>query len=115
MLFAPPNVAGWDDARWLDTATFRARWAMATAICRPNGLDTKTATGVPSDPAGLVREASAFWGDPPLSRSTRTALERYAATALGDADAAWELEQYRVLALNALRMLLAVSPDYLTS
>ena len=25
-LFYPPNVAGWDDTRWLDTATFRGRW-----------------------------------------------------------------------------------------
>src|SRR5438270_2325681 len=25
-LFYPPNVAGWDETRWLDTATFRGRW-----------------------------------------------------------------------------------------
>jgi Protein of unknown function (DUF1800) len=25
-LFYPPNVAGWDDSRWLDTATWRGRW-----------------------------------------------------------------------------------------
>ena len=35
MLFVPPNVSGWDDTRWLDTATFRARWLMATRICEP--------------------------------------------------------------------------------
>jgi uncharacterized protein (DUF1800 family) len=115
VLFAPPNVAGWDDGRWLDTATFRARWTMATAICRPASLDVKTATAVPTEPAALVREASAFWGDPPLSASTRAALESYAAAALGDADAAWKRAQYPVLTLNALRMLLAVSPDHLTS
>ena len=28
-LFYPPNVAGWDDERWLDTATFRGRWGIA--------------------------------------------------------------------------------------
>ncbi len=28
-LFLPPNVAGWDDDRWLDTATFRGRWMTA--------------------------------------------------------------------------------------
>ena len=26
MLFWPPNVAGWDDNRWLDTSRMRARW-----------------------------------------------------------------------------------------
>ena len=25
-LFNPPNVAGWDDSRWLDTNAFRGRW-----------------------------------------------------------------------------------------
>ena len=34
-LFMPPNVSGWDDTRWLDTATFRARWMMAQYICEP--------------------------------------------------------------------------------
>ena len=28
-LFYPPDVGGWDDTRWLDTATFRARWFIA--------------------------------------------------------------------------------------
>src|SRR6476646_6059617 len=28
-LFYPPNVAGWDETRWLDTSTFRARWLIA--------------------------------------------------------------------------------------
>ena len=28
-LFAPPNVAGWDDTRWIDTATWRGRWMVA--------------------------------------------------------------------------------------
>ena len=35
MLFEPPNVSGWDDAHWLDTATFRARWQMAGRDLQP--------------------------------------------------------------------------------
>ena len=31
-LFYPPNVAGWDDTRWLDTATFRGRWIAVQRI-----------------------------------------------------------------------------------
>ena len=33
-LFYPPNVAGWDDSRWLDTATFRGRWALGEQCAR---------------------------------------------------------------------------------
>ena len=34
-LFYPPNVAGWDDSRWLDTASFLARWDLAGRVVRP--------------------------------------------------------------------------------
>ena len=87
-LFMPPNVAGWDDTRWLDTATFRARWNMAQQICNPAQLDPETATDVPADPAELVRRAAAFWGSPALSGPVRAGLERYAADTLAAADQA---------------------------
>jgi hypothetical protein len=116
MLFEPPNVSGWDDGRWLDTATFRARWQMASAICNPARLDERALRGqVPADPVELVRRAAAFWDHTPLSAPTREALERYAAAALATADQRWKRESYPVLTENALRMLVAVSPDYLTS
>ncbi len=114
-LFMPPNVAGWDDTRWLDTATFRARWNMAQQICNPAQLDPETVTDVPSDPAELVRRAAAFWGSPALSGPVREGLERYAADTLAAATKPWTRASYPVLALNALRMLVATSPDYLTS
>ena len=116
MLFEPPNVSGWDDARCLDTATFRARWQMAGAICNPARLDERPMRGkVPADPAELVRLAGAFWGGTPLSATTRAALERYAAGALAAATERWQRDSYPVLTENALRMLVAVSPDYLTA
>ena len=31
-LFYPPDVGGWDYTRWLDTATFRARWFIAALV-----------------------------------------------------------------------------------
>ena len=34
-LFMPPNVSGWDDERWLDTATFRGRWEVANYASSP--------------------------------------------------------------------------------
>ena len=72
---------------------------------------------VPADPAELVRRAAAFWDNTPLTRAPpAAALERYA----GGADGAppterWQRDSYPVLTENALRMLVAVSPDYLTS
>ena len=68
-LFLPPNVSGWDDTRWLDTATFRARWQMAQQICNPARLDPEKVDDVPADPAELVRRAVAFWGSPHALRA----------------------------------------------
>jgi hypothetical protein len=42
-------------------------------------------------------------------------LERYAADTLATATKPWMKSSYPVLTLNALRMLVATSPDYLTS
>jgi hypothetical protein len=115
-LFLPPNVSGWDDTRWLDTATFRARWQMAQYICEPAHLDPEGAAGkVPADPAGLVNAAIGFWGSPWISGTVRSGLEQYAADALAAASERWEKTVFPVLTLNALRMLVATSPDYLTS
>ena len=116
MLFEPPNVAGWDDACWLDTATFRARWNMAVEICRTVQLDADKLRGqVPADAAQLVARAAAFWDDPPLSATTRQALQSYAAAALATADQKWKRDSWPVLTENALRMLIAVTPDFLTA
>jgi uncharacterized protein (DUF1800 family) len=112
MLFEPPNVSGWDDTRWLDTATFRARWEMAIEICNAARLDDDAK--ISGKPAELVRRAAEFWHTP-LSRPTRAALERYARSAMATVDEPWKRESYPALTENALRMLVAVSPDYLTS
>ena len=114
-LFMPPNVSGWDDTRWLDTATFRARWMMAQYVCNPARLDPDKGDTAPFDAAQLVHDAVAFWGDPVLSQTVRSGLERYAADALATANEDWMKDIYPVLAANALRMLVATSPDYLTS
>ena len=38
-LFAPPNVAGWDDTRWIDTATWRGRWMVANYALEGHTLE----------------------------------------------------------------------------
>jgi uncharacterized protein (DUF1800 family) len=112
-LFRPPNVSGWDDARWLDTATFLARWHTAGKALRPLALDPKGTA--PFDAAVLVKRALATFGDPPMSEATRNALHAFAARTLKDADKSWKREPYAVMTENALRQLIAASPELQTA
>jgi uncharacterized protein (DUF1800 family) len=114
-LFYPPNVAGWDDSRWLDTATYRGRWIGVQRILQDRKLDPAKGTA-PSDPGTVLAKALAFWNNPPLTDATRAALLQFAHAALADAGKQrWKQQQYPVLLENALRQLIAVSPDLQTS
>jgi len=113
-LFYPPNVAGWEDDRWLDTASFRGRWATANHAAKPYALDTEKDKR-PLDAGKLVDNAVRFWGNPAISGRTRRALQGFAKDAFKTANDSWKKEAYPTLVENALRQLVAVSPDYLTS
>jgi uncharacterized protein (DUF1800 family) len=114
-LFYPPNVAGWDDTRWLDTATWRGRWWIAQYVLQPYALDPGKAKQ-PYDATALVDSALAFWNHPALTDSTHAALLTFAKNALSDArTASWKRTQYSVMTQNALRQLIAVSPDLQTA
>jgi len=116
-LFMPPNVAGWDDDRWLDTSTLRARWLMVTYVLYGSeivdaAMETYSAT---ETPAAAVAAARTFWGDPQLTVEGVAALTEFAETCLPAAMATWQEHNYRANRQNALRQLLAVSPDLQTS
>ena len=112
-LFYPPNVAGWDDSRWLDTATFRARWEIAGYAIRPHVLK-ESAKHVPADAHKLLARARTLFGDPTLTDRTEATLAHFARRAMADANAHWKKEQYPPLVENALRQLLATAPDLQT-
>jgi uncharacterized protein (DUF1800 family) len=114
-LFYPPNVAGWDDDRWLDTATFRGRWIGVAGLLQRSALDPEKAPEQAPAPQALLDRALAFWGNPTLSAKTKTALLRFARSSIASAKEPWQRPQYPVLAENGLRLLVVVSPDYLTS
>ena len=109
------------------TAGCRSSPCCSSALTRPRRprvegprltvrLDTGKQRGqVPADAAQLVARAAAFWDDPPLSATTRQALQSYAAAALATADQKWKRDSWPVLTENALRMLIAVTPDFLTA
>jgi uncharacterized protein (DUF1800 family) len=112
-LFYPPNVAGWDDNRWLDTATFRGRWNIANWALMTGSLDEGKQT-LSTDPARILASALKGTGSPSISGDTRTLLLDFAARAIGDAGEDWERKAYPPMIFNAIRQLVAVSPDQLT-
>jgi uncharacterized protein (DUF1800 family) len=115
-LFYPPNVAGWDDERWLDTQTFRARWVLARQAITKFTLDYNRPAKTPSNSAdAIIDRALAYWDNPKLTRDTRAALKVFTLRALADGGSdSSNQARYAVIAENALRQLVAVSPDFQT-
>ncbi len=112
-LFRPPDVSGWDDARWLDTSTVRGRWGYVTY-----GVDPYRVRGTDAneyDPtetaAQAVAKARAFWGNPDMTAETLTRLTTFAAACVNAGMPSWQQKQYRALRQNALRQLIYCSPD----
>jgi uncharacterized protein (DUF1800 family) len=118
-LFYPPNVAGWDEARWLDTSTFRARWLLARRALQEHAANPDHAIPAdrpPGDPVKLVDLALGWWGSLEVSAQTRNALLAYAEKTMGAAIADENrLKTFPVMAYNALRHLAAVSPEMQTA
>jgi uncharacterized protein (DUF1800 family) len=102
-LFYPPDVGGWDYTRWLDTATWRARWFIAALV---QGTTAPTSTS--TDPTQLVQSAIDFWGDPTISTQTQTLLVSFTKAQLKRNAAPADIE-------TALRRLVASSPDLQTA
>jgi Protein of unknown function (DUF1800) len=116
-LFYPPNVSGWDFTRWLDTSTAKARWEIATYVTAKTYPNPWPAEGEgeydpTEEPATALARALAYWADPPLSAESQQCIAAFAESCLsGRLTAEWEQSPYRALRQNALRMLIATSPD----
>ena len=108
--FSPPNVAGWDEERWLDTSTFRGRWEAASQLTRDDEADTETYDASETPQEALDR-ALAYWAKPALSATTRNRLIEFGEDVEAAIRANWQRSAYRALRQNALRMLIATSPD----
>ena len=60
----------------------------------------------------LLAAALGFWHQPPLGKTTHQALQTFAHRALHDAAGTdWKKQQYPPMVDNALRHLIAVSPE----
>ena len=111
----PPNVAGWDDDRWLDTSTFRGRWIAANEIAGYDAIDDEAPTAPTESPKEAVRKALALLGRPGAQRhdpqdagALRRRRRRRRRPPTGSRTPSALLRQ------NALRMLIATSPEMQT-
>jgi hypothetical protein len=110
-IFRPPNVSGWDETRWLDTSSFRGRWIAANEVAGHDRIDESDPYDQDETATQAVDKALRFWGEPSVSNATRAELIAYAQDVEASATADWEQGTYRAMRQNALRMLIANSPD----
>lgn len=113
-LYWPPNVAGWEEARWLDTSTLRARWNMVDYVLDDISVDAWDGTYSQTETAEEALErALASWGEPEMRAEHREELLDFARRTEALITASWERGPYRALRQNALLQLIGISPDLL--
>jgi Protein of unknown function (DUF1800) len=116
-LFYPPNVSGWDFTRWLDTSTAKARWELASYVTAktypnpwPGAGEAKYSES--EEPAEALASAMGYWANPGLSGESQASIAAFAQSCLqGLITAKWQKSPYKAMRQNALRMLIASSPD----
>ena len=121
-LYGPPDVSGWDDKRWLDSNTIRARWDVVNYAVAGHTKAPDSAAYPAETAEAAVAAARTFWLDPSLTAETVSWLTAFARDFQPPADTTdtpdWQRRQrsqQRAQRQNALRHLIAVSADYQTS
>jgi len=113
-LFYPPNVSGWDDERWLDTSTVRARWLMVTIALeriRFEAWDENKPYRATENTREALNRALATFGWPALRSEHQKELISMSNRVRGRITEEWQEAPYRALRQNALMQLIATSPD----
>ena len=114
-LYYPPDVSGWNDDRWLDTNTTLGRWelvgvALAGRMVKsPNDATYPAQTG-----AEALAAARAAWGDPDLTAETAASCWPSRTPSCRPPARRRTSPALRAQRFNALRQLVAASPDYQT-
>ena len=112
MLFWPPNVAGWDDNRWLDTSTMRARWNLVAYAIDEVTVDAWSDDYSETETAEeALARALGSWGSPALREEHRAELLAMAQRSELQVIANWQKGPYRAMRQNALLHLIGISPD----
>jgi uncharacterized protein (DUF1800 family) len=108
LLFYPPNVSGWNDRAWLDTSTTYGRWYVAYYALMPKVATSASYAGSAETGTQALATAIDAAGRPALTPETYAALLAFANQA---APIGMGLADFRALRQNALRQLVASSPD----
>jgi Protein of unknown function (DUF1800) len=112
VLFRPPNVSGWDDARWLDTSRMRARWNLVHYAADEVSVDAWNDDYSTTETAEeALARALASWGNPSLRAEHRAELLDFAQRAEKLILANWQKGPYRAMRQNALLQLIGTSPE----
>jgi hypothetical protein len=115
-LFYPPSVAGWDHSAWLSTSTWRARWTMYSFLMNGRTTDPwNVPYDTTEDPETALVAALNALGNPALTDASYASLLAFARTALPGEMKSWQQGPFRAMRQNALRQLIATSPDFQTS
>ncbi|HWC09568.1 MAG TPA: DUF1800 family protein, partial [Solirubrobacterales bacterium] len=112
VLFWPPNVSGWDDSRWLDTSTMRARWNIVHYALDDISVDAWNDPYPTAETAEeALNRAVASWSGPALRAEHRAELLDFARRSEKTIVANWQKGPYRAMRQNALLQLIGISPD----
>lgn len=112
-LFLPPNVAGWDDERWLDTSTVRARWLMVTYALDSHQHEAWDDSYRDHETTrDAVNRALATYGWPALRYDHQTELVEMSNRIPRHITDEWQSRPYLAMRQNALLQLIASSPDF---
>jgi uncharacterized protein (DUF1800 family) len=113
-LYYPPDVSGWNDRRWLDTNTTVGRWEAVGVALAGRMVKNAAADSYPEQsPEQALAAARAYWGDPDLTPETVDRLLAFAHS-IPQTGTAVDRARLRAQRFNALRQLIAASPDYQT-
>jgi len=109
LLFSPPDVSGWDDSRWLDTARMQARWEMSNEVIRPAVGDLPKPYPPDETTSIAVGRAVTAWGGPPLDQGEMSELTDFSDRTAALADQPGEYSSFRRLRQAGLQQLVGVS------
>ena len=113
-LFNPPNVSGWNDQGWLDTSTLFNRWRLVYGARGPlRGEQRRLRPD--RDAAGGAQQGARLLGQPRAAvRHERRSCSRMSAAAVNPLATGNTARNQRAQRQNALRHLIAASPDLQT-
>jgi hypothetical protein len=89
-----------------------ANYALVKAVANPWTPAGQPTYDTTEDPATAVTRAMAFLGNPSISAEAQRVIADFAAAAVPATTPSWARGTYRAYRQNALRMLIATSPDF---